>query len=154
MARDGDEGQGKTHRGAVRGGHVRDEHDEKFRHQDYGGIEYSVGSPFFWPDFYYWPYYSFPPYYSSSSIIMPATPPAYIDQGTVPYSQPLAPSNMDYCSEPAGYYPYVTECPSGWRRIEPPRIEQEPGYRYYCTHPSGHYPYVRECSSIWRNVVP
>lgn len=150
IARDEDEGRGRTHRGAVRGGHVRGEHVEKF----YGESGFFVDSPFSRPDFYYWPYYSFPPYYSSPTIIMPSTPPAYIDQGTAPYTQPLAPSNLDYCSEPAGYYPYVRECPSGWRRIEPHRIEQQPGYWYYCTHPSGHYPSVRECPSIWRNVVP
>lgn len=137
LARDG----GDRHGGVVKGGHVRGEHFE--------------GSPFFWPDFYYWPYYTYSPYYSSPTMIMPSGPPAYIDQGTVmPQVQSLGPSNLDYCSDPAGYYPYVQECSSGWRRINPPPIEQEPGYRYYCTNPAGYYPLVRECSAIWRNVVP
>lgn len=126
---------------------------EGVRNHDNDGFR--VDSPSFSSDFYYWPYYSFPPYYSSPSTIMHSTPPAYIDQGTVLYNtQPLTPSNLDYCSDPAGYYPYVNECRSGWRRIEPQLIEQQPGYRYYCIHPAGSYSSIRECSPIWRNVVP
>ncbi len=155
LARDGGDRHGDIHRGAFKGGHVRGEHVEGSRHRNYGEFEFFVGSPFFWPDFYYWPYYTYPPYYSSPTMIMPSTPPAYIEQGTVvPQIQPLQQNNLDYCSDPAGYYPYVQECSSGWRRINPPLIEQEPGYRYYCTNPAGYYPFVRECSAVWRNVVP
>jgi hypothetical protein len=155
LARDGSDRQGGIHRGASNGGHVRGEHVEGSRHRNYGEFEFFVGSPFFGPDFYYWPYYTYPPYYSSPTMIMPSIPPAYIDQGTVVSQiQPLGPSNLDYCLDPAGYYPYVKECSSGWRRINPLSIEQQPGYWYYCTNPAGYYPFARECSAIWRNVVP
>lgn len=151
LARDG----GDRHGGVFKGGHVRGEHFEGSRHRNYGEFKFFLGSPFFWPEFYYWPYYTYPPYYSSPTMIMQSSPPAYIDQGTVvPQIQPFQPNNLDYCSDPAGYYPYVQECLSGWRRINPPPIEQEPGYRYYCTNPAGYYPFVRECSAVWRNVVP
>ncbi|HEY8095718.1 MAG TPA: hypothetical protein VIE65_06425, partial [Methylobacter sp.] len=122
LARDG----GDRHGGVFKGGHVREEHFEGSRHRNDGEFEFFQGSPFFWPDFYYWPYYTYPPYYSSPTMIMPSVPPAYIDQGTVvPQIQPIQPNNLDYCSDPAGYYPYVQECSSGWRRIDPPLIEQE-----------------------------
>lgn len=133
------------------GGHARDRHFQESRR--HGGIGFFIESPYSWPEFHYWPYYSFQPYYSST-LITPASPPAYIDQETVPNIQSLEPNSWDYCDDPAGYYPYVQECPAGWQRVEPQPIEQEPGYWYYCTNPPGYYPYVRECSSIWRNVVP
>lgn len=113
-----------------------------------------IESPYSRPEFYYWPYYSFQPYYSSPSTVTPFSPPSYIDQGTALSVPSLGPNSGDYCSSPAGYYPYVQECPSGWRRITPQPIEQQPGYWYYCTHPSGYYPYNRDCATIWRNVVP
>jgi len=140
--------------GAFRGGHVGGGHFGGFHHHGHGGVGLFVGSPFFWPDFYYWPYYSFQPYYSSPTLITPSIPPTYIEQGTVSAVQPLEPNSWDYCSDPAGYYPYVKECPAGWQTIEPQPIEQQPGYWYYCTSPPGYYPYVRECSTVWQNVVP
>jgi hypothetical protein len=30
------------------------------------------------------------------------------------YSQPYASQTWYYCSDPAGYYPYVTQCNTGW----------------------------------------
>src|SRR5271163_2382869 len=33
------------------------------------------------------------------------------------YSQPYASQIWYYCSDPAGYYPYVTQCYSGWQAI-------------------------------------
>lgn len=140
MARDKEDG----HRGKPPG---------KSRYYDRGRVAVFIESPYSWPEFYYWPYYTFQPY-SSPSIITPSTPPAYIDQGTVLSAETFGPNSWDYCSSPAGYYPYMQECPTGWQRIRPQPIEQQPGYWYYCTNPAGYYPYVRECSSIWRNVVP
>ena len=135
-------GFGGGYGGGFRGGYVGG-----FRHYGYGGSGFFVGFP------YYWPYYSYPPYYSSSAGIIPATPPVYIQQGTVPKVQSLESNSWDFCSNPKGYYPHVKECPAGWQRIEPQPIGQEPGYWYYCTNPAGYYPYVRECSAIWQKVV-
>ncbi|MGZ5008494.1 MAG: hypothetical protein ACXWFI_12715 [Methylobacter sp.] len=119
-----------------------------------------VDSPYPWPEFYYWPYYTFEPSYSyqpshrSTADIAPFTPPAYIDQGTVYNIQSLEPNDFGYCSNPAGYYPYVTQCLTGWQKVDPQPIEQQPGYWYYCSQSLGSYPYVRECPAVWRNVVP
>lgn len=144
---------GDAHRRALREGHAGAEHSGRPRQHDLDKTSPLKESPYSWPEFYYWPYYTFQPY-SLPSTVMPFSPPAYIDQGTALSIQSLGPSSADYCSSPAGYYPYVQECPSGWQRIEPQLIEQQPGYRYYCTNPPGSYPYNRECSAIWRNVVP
>lgn len=144
---------GDVHGRAFREGHAGAEHSGRHRQRDLDGDDLLKESPYSRPGFYYWPYYTFQPY-PSPSTVTPFSPPAYRDQGTALNIRPLGPSSADYCSSPAGYYPYVQECPSGWRRIEPQLIEQQPGYRYYCTNPPGSYPYNRECSPIWRNVVP
>jgi hypothetical protein len=33
------------------------------------------------------------------------------------YSQPYSSQNWYYCSDPAGYYPYVTQCNTGWQVV-------------------------------------
>jgi hypothetical protein len=33
------------------------------------------------------------------------------------YSQPYASQTWYYCSDPAGYYPYVTQCNNGWQAV-------------------------------------
>ena len=33
------------------------------------------------------------------------------------YSQPYTGQTWFYCSDPAGYYPYVTQCNTGWQAV-------------------------------------
>jgi hypothetical protein len=33
------------------------------------------------------------------------------------YSQPYSSQTWYYCSDPAGYYPYVTQCNTGWQAV-------------------------------------
>lgn len=69
-----------------------------------------VNAPLFWP-YYPGPYY-YP--YSPSFIVMPSAPPVYIEReqaGTQQY--------WYFCSEPQGYYPYVSQCPAGWQQVLP-----------------------------------
>jgi hypothetical protein len=33
------------------------------------------------------------------------------------YSQPYANQTWYYCSDPAGHYPYVTQCNTGWQAV-------------------------------------
>jgi hypothetical protein len=33
------------------------------------------------------------------------------------YSQPYSPQTWYYCWDPAGYYPYVTQCNTGWQAV-------------------------------------
>lgn len=154
LARDRGDKDSSAHGKAIKKSHVRGEHAKKSADASHDELEFSVEPLFSRPEFYYWPYYTFSPY-SSPSTLMQSPPSAYIDQGTVtPQIQPLGPTNQDYCLNPAGYYPYVRECLSGWQRVNQPLIEQQPGYRYYCTNPAGYYSSLRECSPIWRNVGP
>src|SRR5215831_2620414 len=41
----------------------------------------------------------------------------YPDYGYYDYSQPYSPQTWYYCSDPAGYYPYVTQCNTGWQTV-------------------------------------
>jgi len=39
------------------------------------------------------------------------------DYGYYDYSQPYASQTWYYCWDPAGYYPYVTQCNTGWQAV-------------------------------------
>ena len=39
------------------------------------------------------------------------------DYGYYGYSQPYSSQTWYYCSDPAGYYPYVTQCNAGWQTV-------------------------------------
>ena len=41
----------------------------------------------------------------------------YPDYGYYDYSQPYSSQTWYYCSDPAGYYPYVTQCNTGWQTV-------------------------------------
>jgi hypothetical protein len=41
----------------------------------------------------------------------------YPDYGYYDYSQPYPSQTWYYCSDPAGYYPYVTQCNIGWQAV-------------------------------------
>ena len=41
----------------------------------------------------------------------------YPDYGYYDYSQPYSSQTWYYCSNPAGYYPYVTQCNTGWQTV-------------------------------------
>jgi hypothetical protein len=41
----------------------------------------------------------------------------YPDYGYYDYSQPNATQTWYYCSDPAGYYPYVTQCNTAWQPV-------------------------------------
>jgi len=52
-----------------------------------------------------WTYYDYP-YWGS-----------YPDYDNYGYSQPYASQTWYYCSDPAGYYPYVAQCNTGWQAV-------------------------------------
>lgn len=54
--------------------------------------------------------------YSPPIVTIPAAPPVYIERAQ---QQPLEPNYWYYCRNPAGYYPYVRECPAGWEKVPP-----------------------------------
>lgn len=74
----------------------------------YGFGGYGYGDPYYYP-----PYYAYP-----RTVIVPSTPPVYIQQQQV---QPVQPQTnyWYYCQDPDGYYPYVKNCPGGWLQVAP-----------------------------------
>jgi hypothetical protein len=65
-----------------------------------------VGGAWYW---YPAPVYPYP---------NPYTPPAVVQVPSPPPPQPQAlPPTWYYCNRPAGYYPYVPDCPSGWKAV-------------------------------------
>lgn len=91
---------------------------------------YSFGVPY--APYYSRPYYGgyggympFPSYsYYPPVVVVPATPPVYIQQPSAqPPSPPPETNYWHYCENPAGYYPYVKKCPGGWLKVAPQPAE-------------------------------
>lgn len=62
-----------------------------------------------------YPYYGYP-YYPAPPVVVPQSPPMYIQPQTVPQQQ----SYWYYCPNSQAYYPYIKECPGGWLTVVPP----------------------------------
>ena len=60
----------------------------------------------------YWASYPYPP-----AVV--AAPPVYVQLPPVVAGQPPAAQYWYYCDNPQGYYPYVQQCPGGWRQVAP-----------------------------------
>jgi len=99
-----------------------------------GGARFGIflGAPLLWgsyygPSPYYYPYYPSPyyPQYYPPVVTVPVAPPTYVEQGEVdappPSAAPAAPEPgyWYYCDDSRAYYPYVKECPGGWKRVSP-----------------------------------
>ena len=80
-------------------------------HHHRGRVGIFIGAPAFWyypPPYYYYP----PPYYYYPAA--PAQPTEYVER--------IDPSEQGwwyYCEESRGYYPYVKECATAWKRVSP-----------------------------------
>jgi hypothetical protein len=92
---------GGFHGGGFHGGgfHGGGFHGDQFRDHRFDGDRFHNNRFFFGGSFAdpAWGYY---PYYG------------YYD-----YSQPYSSQTWYYCSDPAGYYPYVTQCNTGWQAV-------------------------------------
>jgi hypothetical protein len=69
-------------------------HDGRFHGERFHGNRFFFGGSFASP---WWGYYP--------------------DYGYYDYSQPYSSQTWYYCSDPAGYYPYVTQCNTGWQAV-------------------------------------
>ena len=81
----------------------------------YGGVYYGV--PLLWSWGYGWPYYygaGYPYYPYPDGAWGPAAAP-YVEPAPAPTSY------WYYCTEPAGYYPYVSNCNVPWMSVVPTR---------------------------------
>jgi hypothetical protein len=70
----------------------------------FGGPRIGIGIGPFWGP--YWDPYAYPP------VVVQPPPPVVV--------QPSPPQASWYhCDDPEGYYPYVLQCPGGWRPVAP-----------------------------------
>jgi hypothetical protein len=56
-------------------------------------------------------------YYPAPVVVAPAGPTQYVERAE-PQQQPQA-GYWYYCETSRGYYPYVKDCPSGWKAVPP-----------------------------------
>jgi len=108
------------------GTHFRESHfngrnfrERHFRDRDFGRSHIGVffGAPGFWYDpLWYDPY----PYsYYPPVVVVPSSPPTYIERGQAQSAPSQANNWWYYCPASKTYYPYVRECHGGWQRVTP-----------------------------------
>ncbi|MDR2839526.1 MAG: hypothetical protein LBV49_13310 [Azonexus sp.] len=107
-----------------------DEASARGRHGPRVSIGIGVGAGF-WGGGYYGGYYPWGGYVSPwwtvpvvppVVVTQPQAAPTYIQQtpaASAPVSAPAASDVWYYCRDPAGYYPYVSECKGNWLRVLP-----------------------------------
>jgi len=83
----------------------------------HGGIGFYFGWPY---PFYASPYYPYP--YYPPVVAVPSQPPVYVEQGNAQPAPQQAPTAQAgnywyHCDKPEGYYPYIKECPGGWKAV-------------------------------------
>jgi hypothetical protein len=67
-----------------------------------------VWGPGWWGPAYPYPY----PYYAAPPVVVQQQPEVYV-------APEQAPSYWYFCQNPQGYYPYVKQCPGGWKKVVP-----------------------------------
>lgn len=93
-----------------------------YRGGSYGpSVGVYVGVPAYAPwGFWGYPYYPSAVYDPSAAIAYPDAPPVAGSFSPPDAEQAPAPSGYwYYCANPAGYYPYVQQCSSGWTPVAP-----------------------------------
>jgi hypothetical protein len=92
-------GMGGFHGGGFAGFHGRGFHRDGFHDGRFGGDRFRDRRFFFGGSFAYpwWGYYP--------------------DYGYYDYGQSYSTQTWYYCSDPAGYYPYVAQCNTGWQAV-------------------------------------
>jgi hypothetical protein len=74
-----------------------------------------------WPWVYGYPY-EYSAYYPYPAAVA-TDPPVYLDPEPAPATTtPAATSYWYYCTEPAGYYPYVQRCSKAWMPVVPQNV--------------------------------
>ena len=98
----------------------------------YGSVGVYVGPGWGWG--WGWPYYGYGwpyaygygyPYYGGYAASYPVYAPAYAPSVTYVEKNP-ATSYWYYCTDPAGYYPYVPRCNQPWNRVTPQDVPAPP----------------------------
>ena len=74
------------------------------------------GGPYwggYWRPYAYGYPYAYPPV-----VTVPSTQ-VYVQPSAPAAAQPPPSASWYYCDNPRGYYPYVQQCPGGWRAVAP-----------------------------------
>jgi hypothetical protein len=88
-------------------------------HHGFGGPRIAIGIGPFWGP--YWGPYGYPyayPYAYPPVVAVPSTQ-VYVQPSAPATAQPPPSASWYYCDNPRGYYPYVQQCPGGWRAVAP-----------------------------------
>ncbi len=111
-------GGGHSNGSHYNGGHYGGGHGGWYGNGWYGsGVGIYLGSPWWWGGWSYgWPYYSYPYAYPAYAYdYAPSEPTIYVER-----SDPAAATQYwYYCTDPAGYYPYVQNCSKPWMTVLP-----------------------------------
>ena len=69
----------------------------------------------------YWrPYaYGYPYGYAYPPVVAVPSTQVYVQPSAPAAAQPPPSASWYYCDNPRGYYPYVQQCPGGWRAVAP-----------------------------------
>jgi hypothetical protein len=91
-----------------------------FRHGGRVFVRPSIVIGSYWAPYWgpYWAPYGYP------SVVVTPPPQVYVEPAPQTPAQPApaqppAQSYWYYCDDPQGYYPYVQQCPGGWRPVAP-----------------------------------
>lgn len=82
----------------------------------YGGYYGAYGYPGYGYPGYGYPGYG---YYPPAVVSVPSSPPTYIERGTPDAAPGGSSAYWYYCEQSRTYYPYVKECPGGWKQVTP-----------------------------------
>ena len=83
-------------------------HNGQWGHWGYhNGVRVFIGAPY---PYGYYPYPYAYPYPAPAQVYAQPAPP-------VASEPPSPPPVWYYCDDPQGYYPYVHQCPGGWRTV-------------------------------------
>jgi hypothetical protein len=83
----------------------------------WGGVGVAIGVGPYWGS--YWGPYGYPYAYP---YVYPYTYPTQVyvqPSQQLSIQAPSSPPVWYYCDDPQGYYPYVQQCPGGWRTVTP-----------------------------------
>jgi len=104
-------------------------HKHHARHHSHG---WYPGPAYWWGAAYYsapraYAYAPYPPYGAATVVVQP-DPVVYVERA------PAAPTRANdpgalwfYCTDPAGYYPYVERCRQRWVSVDPASVTTPPG---------------------------
>lgn len=93
-----------------RGHHHNHSHHRHHRHS-HARFGLFIGAPLALAPWYVGPRYYYPP-----AVVVPSSPPVYIERGQ---AAALSDEYWYYCRESATYYPYVKECAGPWQKVVP-----------------------------------